>query len=94
MFAADAHMISYLLEQAGISSQNILRNAKKIISDAVDYGTQAKNGNPKSAIVEYAKEEKIDLIVIGGTGAFSRLLLGSTTAYVVNHAPCNILVVR
>lgn len=96
MFAADAHMVSYVLEQAEISSKTILKNAEKIISDAVVYEAKVLVGNPKASIVEYAKEEKADLIIMGATGkgAFSRLLLGSTTAYVVNHAPCNVLVVR
>ena len=38
----------------------------------------------------------IDLIVLGATGrgAIQRTLIGSTTDYVVNHALCNVLVVR
>ncbi|MGM0169778.1 hypothetical protein IGI39_004790 [Enterococcus sp. AZ135] len=95
-FVADAHMVAHVLEQAEISSKTILKNAEEIISDAVVYEVKVLVGNPKAAIVEYAKEEKADLIIMGATGkgAFSRLLLGSTTAYVVNHAPCNVLVVR
>lgn len=55
-----------------------------------------KIGNPKKLIVDSAKNHKIDLIIIGATGkgAIKRALVGSTTAYVVNHAPCNVLVVR
>ncbi|MGC2991152.1 universal stress protein, partial [Enterococcus faecalis] len=37
-----------------------------------------------------------DLIVIGatGSGAIQRTLIGSTSDFVVNHALCNVLVVR
>lgn len=49
-----------------------------------------------SAIVEYAQQEQVDLIVIGthGRGAFSHLLLGSVAERVVRTAPCPVLTVR
>ena len=53
-------------------------------------------GSPKKEIVDFAQANDIDLIVIGvtGTGAFDRLLVGSTTAYVIDHARCNVMVVK
>lgn len=53
-------------------------------------------GNPKQIIVKYAADNAVDLLVIGATGkgAITQSLVGSTTAYVVNHAPCNVLVIR
>jgi len=53
-------------------------------------------GVAKHGIISYADDEGMDLIVMGATGkgAIERALVGSTTAYVVNHAPCNVLVVR
>lgn len=54
-------------------------------------------GNPKKALTEeLPKEYQIDLIYVGATGKgrFQRLLVGSTTSYLVNHAPCNVMVVR
>lgn len=51
---------------------------------------------PVDAIVNYATDHKIDLIVIGtrGLGGFKKLLLGSVSSGVVSHAPCPVLVVR
>ncbi len=51
---------------------------------------------PVEAIVNYANDHKIDLIVIGtrGLGGFKKLLLGSVSSGVVSHAPCPVLVVR
>jgi|SRR5579875_425622 len=48
------------------------------------------------SITEFASNENIDLIVIGtrGLGGFSRMLLGSVSGGVVQHAICSVLVVR
>ena len=50
----------------------------------------------QEALVETAKKNKVDLIVLGthGRTGLVRLLMGSTTARVIGHAPCNVLVVR
>ncbi|NCB82523.1 MAG: universal stress protein, partial [Bacilli bacterium] len=54
------------------------------------------DNNAKRQIVQYAKENKIDLIVIGssGTSKTDELYAHSITKYVVNHAPCNVMVVK
>ncbi|ANK59491.1 universal stress protein [Loigolactobacillus backii] len=62
----------------------------------VNVKTVVKYGVPKNLIAEdLPKEYKADLIVIGKSGidALSRLILGSTTAYVVRHATTPLLVV-
>ena len=50
----------------------------------------------QEALVETAKKSKVDLIVLGthGRTGLVRLLMGSTTARVIGHAHCNVLVVR
>ena len=42
------------------------------------------------------KNHDVDLIIIGATGlnAIGRMLVGSTTAYVVREAPCDVMVVK
>lgn len=47
-------------------------------------------------IVDYAANEKIDLIVIGtrGLGGFKKILIGSVSSGVITHAQCPVLVVR
>jgi nucleotide-binding universal stress UspA family protein len=49
-----------------------------------------------AAIVDFAAQQKVDLIVIGtrGLGGFKRLLMGSVSTGVVTHAGCPVLVVR
>jgi universal stress protein A len=48
------------------------------------------------AIVAYAKETHVDVIVVGthGRGMVSHLLMGSVAEHVVRNAPCPVLVVR
>jgi universal stress protein A len=53
-------------------------------------------GSPFLAIVGYAKDELIDLIVMGthGRGPVAHLLIGSVAENVVRQAPCPVLTVR
>jgi nucleotide-binding universal stress UspA family protein len=48
------------------------------------------------AIVNFAKQEGSDIIVLGnsGHGLVSRLLLGSASRYVLRHAPCSVWITR
>jgi nucleotide-binding universal stress UspA family protein len=52
--------------------------------------------NPAEAIVEYADEAAIDLIVMGthGRGAFTHFIMGSVAERVVRTACCPVLTVR
>jgi nucleotide-binding universal stress UspA family protein len=52
--------------------------------------------SPAMAIVEYAKEHEIDMIVMGthGRGALAHLVMGSVAERVVRLAPCPVLTVR
>ena len=51
---------------------------------------------PAATIVQYAKDERIDLIVMGthGRGGVAHLLMGSVAERVVRTAPCPVLTVR
>jgi universal stress protein A len=54
------------------------------------------SANTAGAIIDYAKEAHIDIIVVGthGRGPVSHLFMGSVAEHVVRHAPCPVLVVR
>jgi nucleotide-binding universal stress UspA family protein len=53
-------------------------------------------GYPAEQILHAIASESIDLVVVGahGKGALARLLMGSTSQKVLDHAPCSVLVVR
>ena len=52
--------------------------------------------NIAGGIVDYAEENKIDLIVIGTRGrtGFKKLLFGSVASHVVTYAHCPVMVVK
>ncbi len=58
-------------------------------------GVRAELGTPWRAVVDAAKRERADVIVIGshGYGGLDRLL-GTTAAKIVDHADCSVLVSR
>jgi nucleotide-binding universal stress UspA family protein len=53
-------------------------------------------GHPAEQVVQCALDGKVDLIVMGshGRSGFKRVLLGSVSNTVVNHAGCPVLIVR
>jgi nucleotide-binding universal stress UspA family protein len=55
-----------------------------------------KKGNPFVEIIRFAKNENIDLIVMGthGRGPIAHMLMGSVAEKVVRKAPCPVLTVR
>jgi nucleotide-binding universal stress UspA family protein len=54
------------------------------------------HGDAATAIVNAAKDEHADIIIIGKHGRHGALarLMGSTAEHVVRHAPCDVLVVQ
>ncbi len=57
---------------------------------------QVVRGDPREAIVQAARTERVDLVVVGSHGrtGLARLLLGSVADHVVSHAHCSVLVVK
>lgn len=52
-------------------------------------------GKAGKTVCEYAKNESVDLLVLGSHGKHGLgLLLGSTASAVVQHSPCDVLTVR
>ena len=91
--------IKKTIEEARTEAQKwfteIIRNAEqkriRIKTDVIDSPLSVV-----AALVNYADQEKADLIVIGtrGQSGISRMLLGSVASGVVTYAPCPVLVVR
>ncbi|MGX7013543.1 universal stress protein [Vagococcus silagei] len=55
------------------------------------------SGDPKKYLSQsIPNEHKIDLIVLGATskGLLTKLLIGSTAKYVVEHAQCSVLIAK
>ena len=93
---ADARIVQYVRELAEERSKFVTEKIEQDLPPDFNYTIRKVEGSPKASIVQFAKETGIDLIAMGATGkgAIERALVGSTTSYVVSHAPCNVLVVR
>ncbi|RZI48483.1 universal stress protein [Lactococcus kimchii] len=90
------YALAQTLEELEQESQAIIADIKRLVADQVEYDFQYYAGNPKKEIVKFSKDFEMDLIVIGSNskGLLDRMLVGSTTTYVINHAPCNVMVVK
>ena len=62
----------------------------------LDYSYHVSIGTPAEAIVQYAKENRVDQIIMGAQGqnALSTLLLGSVVNKVLHLAECPVLLVK
>jgi universal stress protein A len=58
--------------------------------------TAVRWGSPVEAVVDYAREEEIELVVIAthGRTGLSHVLLGSVAERIVREAPCPVLTIR
>ncbi|MBI1744205.1 universal stress protein [Candidatus Acetothermia bacterium] len=87
-----------ILEQLNDEGKKILARTEKLIQtaglDEVD--GLVEEGHPAETILRYAKENKIDLIVMGthGRRGLNRILLGSVAEEVVRRSPVPVITVR
>ncbi|WP_416191926.1 universal stress protein [Neisseria sp. CCUG12390] len=99
-----------LMQHASLLTQNfhdkLETEAQKLLegyalhardSGVDDVAILIETGNPKQLLSEdIPQRENIDLIVLGATGlnALERMLVGSSSSYIVQNAEVDVLVVR
>lgn len=94
---AAGQVVEQLLEEHTKAAQEYIDAVERVIRDA---GLATERAvlvdNPKSAILDEAKEWEADLIVVGSHGrrGLDRLLLGSVSEAVAMHAHCSVDVIR
>jgi nucleotide-binding universal stress UspA family protein len=89
--------VSKAVEVARNAASRILSDGEqKVKAEEIQVETLLKEGHIVQEIVKTAKEDKFDLIVIGGRGIskIRELLLGSVTDGVIHHASCPVLVIK
>lgn len=89
---------------AGPSVEEMIENAKKQMTEFVSKylprqcqaTTEIVSGRPFVEIIRIARDQQMDIIVIGthGRGALTQMLLGSVAEKVIRKAPCPVLSVR
>ena len=77
-------------------SEENLAEFDKLNEDNIKISHVIKEGSPARCILEVAKDEDIDLIVMGSSGksGFDRFIMGSVADKVVNSAKCAVLVIH
>jgi nucleotide-binding universal stress UspA family protein len=62
----------------------------------IDFEGVVIEGNPANAILEFAEQKKVNLIIMGtfGKDGLERFLLGSVTDKVIRHSKSSVLVVK
>jgi len=78
------------------AEQITLSAANTLAACGLRAGNVVRDGNPRIAVIEEARDWNADLIVVGShdyTG-LKRWLLGSVAQSIVSHAPCSVEVIR
>ena len=67
-----------------------------MVPSDIKYETFSEIGSPAVTILEFEKQMKPDLIVMGsrGLGLVKGVLLGSVSQYIVEQSACPVMVVK
>jgi nucleotide-binding universal stress UspA family protein len=78
--------------QAALAKAKVVAQAKGVTAET----TILTGASPADEIVQAAKDQQADLIVIGSRGLAGKTssFLGSTASKVVTYSPCSVLVVK
>jgi nucleotide-binding universal stress UspA family protein len=91
-----AAMTQFVDEIAGYARTELGKLAEEARAAGLLVHERLEHGKPAAELIRLAREEHVDLIVIGthGRGTLSHVLFGSTTDRVVRKAPCPVLICR
>jgi universal stress protein A len=83
------------VDKVARENRALLNQVRPIVPN-VNYQHRYLSGLPEHEILDFAKREDVDLIVIGSHGrtGLSRLLMGSVAEAVVRRAKCPVLTVK
>ena len=83
-------------ERRRVLTEAVTRSANTLRESGFPTEERIEDGDPRQALIQLARDEGVDLIVVGshGRSGFSKLVLGSVSSHVVTHAPCSVLVVK
>jgi nucleotide-binding universal stress UspA family protein len=83
-------------DEETLVSQSLHRIARELTESGLRVTPVITRGNPKRVLLAEAAARQADCMFVGATGLTraERLLLGSVSASVANHAPCSVEIVR
>jgi len=98
IFCSDSLFVpSVIMREMEKESESLLVSALTLVqSIGIESYARMGKGYPANEIVRIAKEENVDLIVIGSNNAsfFTRILFGSVSYSVARRAPCPVLIIK
>lgn len=73
-----------------------MRAESELHDAGLETSTKVLQGDAREMLVDIARAENADLIVLGSHGrtGLAKLVLGSVASHVVAHAGCNVVVVK
>jgi nucleotide-binding universal stress UspA family protein len=85
-----------LSDGAGLFDKVVAAATAQAAAQDVAFQSHVVVGHPVAAIVEFIQRGGYDLLVVGymGHSALYNRVIGSTTDRLVEHAPCQVLVVK
>jgi nucleotide-binding universal stress UspA family protein len=90
-------MAEHVEQELELTGQRYLNYLSRLAVNAdLEANQVIRHGVPYSEIERLAREQQVDLIVIGQVGHRGprRILIGSVTERVIEYAPCPVLVVK
>lgn len=92
-------VLDELEEKQYESAKNLVAETAQSIRQSLTDNTieeVVKKGFPKEEILDFAREQSVDLLVLGSHGRteLGRLFLGSVSTAVMAHAPCSLVIVH
>ncbi|MBP6334241.1 MAG: universal stress protein [Bacteroidia bacterium] len=87
-----AHAAEQMKENTEKKLKQVIAKLQKKHKNAT-FEMLLKDGLASEKLIEVAKKQNVDLIVMGATGTskLARLLIGSTTSTIIRDAPCPVL---
>ncbi|MCL6460123.1 MAG: universal stress protein [Gorillibacterium sp.] len=85
-----------MLDQTDVRKERVREVEEKATKAGVKFQTTILQGDPGPALVKYANDNKVDLIVLGSRGlnTLQELVLGSVSHKVAKRADCPVMIVK
>ena len=86
----------YVPADLNIAAHEFLSDLMEVVPSDIKVKTRVEIGEPGETIVDFAKYEKCDVIVMGekGFGSFEKKDIGSISHYVKENSPCPVVLVE
>ena len=86
----------YVPAELKIEAYRLLAELMHLVPPGIGADIRVESGDAGETIVDVAKDENSDLVVMGthGLGTVQSLILGSVSKYVAEQAPCPVLLTK